>query len=415
MRVLPWLVAAGVLLLVGCGGSSSSVSNTPPVLDINNHLHLIVNRGISSQHGVTNGIYTTVTVCAPGTSNCQAIPDVLVDTSSEGLRILSSSLCSGAAGPCLGLPAVADSANNQLQECVGFADGSYVWGSIDGADIEIAGEKGLSVPIQVISSPNSSPPVPSSCGAGGPNDGTVDQLGANGILGVGVFRQDCGSACTTSTPPALYYVCPGGVCSVASVLLNSQLQNPVWTFPQDNNGLSITLPSIPDTGAQTADGYMTFGIGTQKDNAPILLAQVYSTDSNGDIKTVYDNATYGGTFFNTSSAANYFLDHATLGIPDCTDYASYYCPGSTEQYTVTNAGFGGGSAPVTITVANGDTLFTANSGQNAAFSNLAGDSGTDPSSDYFDFGMPFFYSRTVYIGIEGQTSPGNFVGPYYAY
>ncbi len=35
-------------------------------------------------------------------------------------------------------------------------------------------------------------------------------FGANGILGVGLFQQDCGPACTSAnqTIPAVYYDCP---------------------------------------------------------------------------------------------------------------------------------------------------------------------------------------------------------------
>src|SRR5579863_253292 len=39
-----------------------------------------------------NGAFTTVTICEPGTSTCQAIPGILVDTGSVGLRVLQSAL-----------------------------------------------------------------------------------------------------------------------------------------------------------------------------------------------------------------------------------------------------------------------------------------------------------------------------------
>jgi hypothetical protein len=50
-------------------------------------------------------------------------------------------------------------------------------------------------------------------------------------------------------------------------------------------------------------------------------------------------------------------------------------------------------------------LFAANP-TFAAFNNLGSDSGTGPSTDFFDFGLPFFFGRRVYIGMM----PGQFSG-----
>ncbi|HVA01328.1 MAG TPA: DUF3443 family protein, partial [Terriglobia bacterium] len=71
--------------------------------------------------------------------------------------------------------------------------------------------------------------------------------------------------------------------------------------------------------------------------------------------------------------------------------------------------------PVSFSIANADALFNANGGTNAAFNDLGGDSGTSPSTDYFDFGMPFFYGRNVFVGIENEPGPNGVVGPYWAY
>jgi hypothetical protein len=43
------------------------------------------------------------------------------------------------------------------------------------------------------------------------------------------------------------------------------------------------------------------------------------------------------------------------------------------------------------------------------FNNIGG-----PNSGSFDWGIPFFLGRTVFVGIEGQTSPAG-TGPYWAY
>ena len=402
------MITLATLALPGCGGSSSSPNPNPTPTKVDNTQPIQVNLGPANDY--PNGVFTTVTICVPGTSTCQDIPDVLVDTGAEGLRLLSSQVT-------LSLPAVTDNTNNQLQECVSFSDGSYVWGAVASADIKMAGEKGSSVPIQLIDSLNPTQyPVPNSCASGGgSNENTVAALGANGILGIGTFQQDCGPACTSSsTVPSLYYVCPNSVCQVTTVPLTYQLQNPVWTFPQDNNGVLISLPSVPDTGALTASGSLIFGIGTQSDNA-LGSAQIYTTDASGNFQTTYNNVAYNNSFIDSGSNALYFLDSATLGIPECPNYAGWYCPATPTSYTMTNSGLNGTSGPVTLNVANAEALFLANGGQNAAFNNLAGDSGTDISSDYFDFGLPFFYGRSVFVGIENMTGPSGVVGPYFAY
>lgn len=404
------LSAAMALALASCGGggSSSSSSTTPTPSTTANTQAVEVNSGPVNDY--VNGIFTTVTICQPGTSTCQSIPNVLVDTGSEGLRLLSSAVT-------LSLPVITDNSSNGLQECVVYGDGSYNWGPIVSADIKLAGEKGSSVPIQLIDSSNPTKyPLPSACtSGGGPDENTVQSLGANGILGIGVFQQDCGTSCTSTSTmpnPAPYYLCQGTVCSAATVPVNSQVQNPVWTFPQDNNGALVSLPSVPDTGAPSVSGSLIFGIGTQSDNA-LGGAQVLLTDSNGNLQTVYQNVSYS-SFIDTGSNALYFLDATTLGIIDCPDNTSFYCPGSTQTYTVTNTGpNNGNTSQVTFNIANADSLF-ANSA-NWAFNNLGGDSGTSPSTDYFDFGLPFFYGRNVFVGIENMTGPNGVIGPYFAY
>jgi hypothetical protein len=171
------MFSAGLLVLIGCGsgGGSSGGSSAP----VNNTQAVQVNLGPANNS--TNEAFVAVTVCVPGSSNCQTIENVEVDTGSEGLRLLSGQVS-------LSLPAVADTSGNALQECVSFADLSYVWGPVVSADIQMAGEKATSVPIQIVSA---SPafPVPSNCisGAGATDDNTIAALGANGILGLGVF------------------------------------------------------------------------------------------------------------------------------------------------------------------------------------------------------------------------------------
>lgn len=407
---LYFLLLAGLLGLAGCG-TDSSLSSLQGAL-VNNTQAVEVNLGPAGN--TVNGIFTSVTICEPGTSTCQTIPNVLVDSGTEGLRLLSSATT-------LSLPAVTVN-SNALQECVSFADGSYVWGAVMSADIELAREKARSVPVQLIDS--SSPtqyPVPSACTSGGGSDlNTVAALGANGLLGIGLFRQDCGLTCTLLTRPNMYYLCPSSGCQSTTTPLRSQLQNPVWMFPQDNNGVLISLPSIPDAGARTVPGLLIFGIGTQSNN-DLGSAIVYTADANGNFTTTYNGIAYTQSYIDSGSDAYYFLNSVKVGMLPCTNNPGLYCPSLPAlnyppTFTVTNAGQNGALGQVTFSIDNADLLFSANGGLNAAFNDIGGPSGAIISPlDYFDFGVPFFYGRNVFVGIENKTGPNGVVGPYWAY
>ncbi len=392
------LILGIAAFLASCGGGSTTTVPPTRTTPVNNTVSVAVSAGPDSL-GAVDELFTTATICVPGTSNCQTIPYVTVDTGSEGFRVLSSVLS-------LSLPQEMSAAGNPLGSCIAFADNSYVWGPVVTADIEIAGEKASSVPIQVIGAA-SFPGVPASCNTGGQADDTVLTLGGNAMIGVGVFQQDCGSACAAavSEVPDVYYSCPSTGCSLASVSLADQIQNPVWKFAQDNNGLEITLPTVPATGSVTVSGSMIFGIGTQSDNA-LGSAQVYTTDDYGNFSTTFNGNTYSSSYLDTGSNGLFFLDSTTVGIPDCSDAAGFYCPASTQSYTATNTGVNGASGSVSFSIANADSLFNT---ANSAFDDLGGD-----NAGAFGWGLPFFFGRTVFVAIQNQTTPAG-DGPYWAY
>jgi hypothetical protein len=240
----------------------------------------------------------------------------------------------------------------------------------------------------------------------------VQALGGNGILGVGAFGYpyDCGSYCTDPSNLAVsgypYYVCPGGqACS--AVTTSAQAANPIVSFSsKDNNGVLVTLPSVPATGAAsgTVSGSLIFGIGTQSDNALASSATVYALDEYGNIPTfTYSGVHYASptnySVLDTGSNAFYFLDATTLassGIIECSDAPGFYCPSSAIPFNVTAYGANSTSGTITFSIVNADTLFASG---NAALNDLGGDSGTSLANDYFDFGLPFFFGRTVYVGM----------------
>ncbi len=399
-------IVCGLALAIACGGGGSSTPPNTIVTSGSNVQPVSLNSGINGNYA--NGIFTTVTVCVPGTSTCQIINNILVDTGSIGLRLLSSS----AGGQFnLTLPVENDLSNNAVAECTQFLDGSYLWGPIRTADIKISGETASSVPINVFGDPAFTS-IPGSCSSNGTgtNDNNLAAFGANGVLGLNIFAQDCGSFCVSGgTPPAgLYYSCPNSGCVSAFVPLNLQVMNPVPLFATDHNGYIIELPSVSSSGAVSASGSIVFGIGTQSNNA-MSGVTVFPLDSQGLFTSTYKGTGYSFSFLDTGSNGYFFLDANTTGIPTCADLQNqFYCPSSTQSVTATNQSSVNPSIGknVTFSVANTDNLFNS---QNFLFSNLAG-----PNPSSFDWGLPFYFGRNVYEAIEGQsTSGGN--GPFVAY
>jgi len=383
------LVFAQSMVVRECGsnGAPTELQNVQPV---------VVNSGPANEY--INGLFTTITLCVPGqSSNCQTIGGVLVDTGSSGVRILSSALT-------LSLPQQTNGAG-PVGNCGEFADG-YTWGPMVSADIQLAGEQANSVPIQVIGAPGF-PGVPNNCASTGPAENTLETLGANGVLGIGLFRQDCGPACLGGgdSNPGLYYACPSA-CVPTVEPLALQLQNPVWMFPADNNGTVIQLPAVPASGAASTNGSLIFGIGTQSNNA-LGSAKVSMTDLAGNFTTSFSGTSYGSSYVDSGTNGYFFLDSATTGLPVCPDTADFYCPPTTAAFNAVTIGANGTQTPVAFTIANGDQQL--NTLAFTAFSALGG-----PNAGGFAWGLPFFFGRTVFTAIEGQATSGG-PGPYWAY
>jgi hypothetical protein len=392
-RLLAFAPLAVFLGLVGCGGGGldSSGGTTPVPPSGSNVAPITVDAGPAAAQGDINMPSVTVTICAPGsTSNCQTIDHVELDTGSYGLRILSSVL-----NASLALPQENTDTGGAVLECTQFADG-FSWGPVKTADIQITGEAAASVPVQIIGDP-AFPGVPNTCSSSGPSEDTVATFGANGILGVGPFIQDAG----------LYYTCTSGICSELTALdLNLQVSNPVAFFAADNNGVIVELPAVGTGGSGVITGSLVFGIGTQSNNA-LGTATVYTVDANSGVFTItYKNQAFDFSFLDTGSTANYFDDSS---IPTCSSNA-FYCPASTLSLTASVTGVNSTSNSVAFSVANAENLFTGDPSA-VAFSNLGA---SNSMSGSFDFGLPFFFGRSVFVAIAEQTTPGG-NGPYFAF
>lgn len=391
-------------LPVGCGGGGDSTTAPPasggsggsPGSSGSNVQPITVNGGptasIPGGYIYPNAAFTSVTVCVHGTSNCQTIDGVLVDTGSFGLRLLSSALT-----PAL---YTTPTAGSNLGECVQFVDGSYLWGSVQTFDVRLAGELASSVPIHVLDSNFYTIPIDCSSGGGAEEDDLMS-LGANGILGIGPIQYDCGSACApggVSPPTAAYYECSAlSGCQATFVNLSQQVQNPVALFSTDNNGVIIELPAVSGPTA-SLNGSMIFGIGTRSNNA-LGSATVLTLNQYQSINTIYNGTFMPYSFIDTGSNGYFFPD---ANIPQ--DIYGWYIPATTRNLTATNEGYNGMFSTVSFSVGNADNMFSANS-NDAVLNTLAG-----YTYGYFDWGLPFFYGRNVYTAI---TPDGN--GSYWAY
>jgi hypothetical protein len=411
------LAAAFMLFVAACGGggggsssapASPSVTSTPSASGSSNSSSapaaatnvatISVDSGISN---VPNMPFVSVTVCTPGTSSCQTIDHVLVDTGSWGLRVFASQLPASVA-----LPQEADASGNALAECMQFFDG-YTWGSVRTADVQIAGETAASLPIQVID-PNYAS-VPASCANTGAARNTPSALAANGVLGIGVFKHDCGAACAQQAVEGTYYTCPASGCASLAVAEPLQVANPIPYFATDNNGAIVSLPAVSGDGAPSVAGQLIFGVGTQGNNG-LGSAQALGVDaSTGDFTTVQDGTTYTKGMIDSGSTGIFF---ATSEMSPCAaPNAAYYCPSSSEQFSALNEGDNGVSSTVSFSVGNAAAM-AASLGGDAVLPLLAGPAFV--TSNVFDWGLPFFYGRSVYTAIEQQSTPGG-AGPYFAY
>ena len=390
--------------MVSCGGSGddlgSSGSGSGTTAPANNVVSVTVSGGPSNN--ALNVLYTTVTLCLPGTSNCQTIDNIQVDTGSYGLRILAPVLT-------LSFQVAALSNGSALVECTSFVDG-YSWGPVAVADLQISGETASSVPVQIIGD-SRYPSVPADCSGSAPMaEDTVAAFGANGIIGIGPFPSDCGEFCAESVPePAIYYACSTeSNCTATTVPEASQVPNPVTLFATDNNGSIITLPSAPSAGTTTLTGSLIFGIDTQSNNASgtETVVPIATSGSNaGFITTVFSGTTYAESFVDSGSNGYFFTDSS---LTPCTDsgFTDFYCPSSTASLSG-ELQLASGTSTVDFDVASAEQI-------NATYFVYPGLGGTNPTADSFDWGLPFYFGRRVATAIDGYTTSAG-SGPYIAY
>lgn len=411
-RFQVFLVGAVAACLAACGGKaaysgSSSSPVTPPAANV---VTAVVNGGPNNNS--VNTMYTTVTICAPGsTTNCQTIDNIEIDTGSSGLRILAAALTAN-------LPIQKDSSGNSLAECTQFV-ASYSWGPVALADLTVSQETAANLPVQIIGDPNFAT-VPTDCANTGAAQDTVAAFGANGILGVATQAQDCGSACAVPNTLGFYYSCSSATnCVAVAVPLGNQVQNPVTFFATDNNGVIIELPAVAATGAASATGALVFGIDTQANNASGSGTVLGLQTTTGFLSVSLNGTVYPGSFLDTGSNGIYFTDPS---LTQCTASGlnGFYCPASTQNFSATICAYdpsgscsGTAQKNISFAIGNAESLFNGNATY-TVFPTLGGTFPPNQIQNPVDLGLPFFYGRNVYVAFEGKsTTAGS--GPYVSF
>ena len=328
---------------------------------------------------------------------------MLVDTGSTGLRLLSEVV-----SPSLNLSRVTAPSTLPLLACAQFLDHTFAWGPVVNADVRLGGKTAQGISVQLVGEPVFNR-LARTCSSGTAVD-DVATLGAKGVIGLGLFKEDCGTLCTSVTNNGTYFTCATTSCTAAVPTragIARQLKNPVPLFASDNNGFLIDLPAVASAGAVSLNGSLIFGIGTQPNNQ-VTSSRVLTTDASGNFLTLLSGQALEKSFIDTGSNGLFF-DASTIPVCSTGASSSFYCPDALLTLSATQTGTNSASNTVVFSVENAAAYFA--SPEKSVLPSLAGTIG---NARTFDWGLPFFYGRRVYKGIEGQPSVIG-TGPFYAF
>jgi Protein of unknown function (DUF3443) len=370
---------------------SEARAHTPNVLPIK----IAREYGYQDSWGQNNTPYVSVTLCEPGTKNCETIDNVLLDTGSIGLRIFPSAIKK------LHLETELSPSGDSLGECINFAGFQSYWGPVEIADVLLGKDQASRIPVQVIDS--TFPGVPKTCTQLAENP---YQTASNGILGIRPFVTDCNGKNNCAGGDMSYFSCKSSNCTdiSANIPVNLQLPNPVAALAKDNDGFSISLPSVPDTGAKELEGRMILGNESGDSSGLIML----DTDSQGYAKIQINGKPYSGLI---DSGTTTWVLPSDSTYPMCSgNLSSSLCPATPMTLAIEMLGTNGSTiASVSAKIGNTQTLSATD---NYVFDNLA--DSFNVFSQTAVLGIPFFLGRTIYFGIDGKNSSMG-SGPYFAY
>ena len=402
-------LSALLTLIASCGGGGGGTNVIPQVIATPgppNVEPIVVDRGpaLLSNRAV-NIPYVTIQICN-ASNQCQTIDHIEVDTGSSGLRILSQALS-------INLP-VATLGGKALAECTQFADGSS-FGPLAVVDLTLpTSQKTVSnLAIQVIGAPNY-PNVPSDCpGQRGERRRELrrQRHPRRRALHPGLRQRLRGCRLPGRLLLHLRHACdlPGrrGAAGTAGLEPGQLLRR------RQQRRDRRAARGVGHRHARPLAGSLVFGINTQTNNtfgsASVATA---STD------LAYVQATYNGTVFDngaldSGSNAVYFTDNS---ITQCTTAVGLYCPNATLNLSATLKGANGTVLTAPFAVANAESELVANPNA-AVIPNIGGQLPSAVSGSTaieFDLGLPFFYGRNVFTGMEGHPA-GGYTGPFYAF
>ncbi len=392
------LVLTTVVLCVSAAASGQPVpSNSIPVVV-----------GDGGPYGVVaNQAFISIKLCQPGTQVCQIIDHIELDTGSVGLRIFKSALGG------LSLPNAKDGAGNNIGECFQYGGGETYWGSIEAADVRMAGEVARNIKVQIVDYDFEQIPA----GCPNPDKDSTDTR-ANGVMGTNLFNGECYGADCEAGAVGLdddglsYYSCAAGQpCTAISMPLAMQLQNPISLLSgRDNNGYLLQLPFVGASGTSQEQGQLIFGIDTQPNNRSSQASHVIRIANDGyfTANLQMNGITLNGVRGMIDSGTDFWNLPAKLGAAVCADaWSPYLCPEAPETLNVSIPDVNGNPTNVVaISIANAQASMTDS--QAVAYTNIAMESSIAPgqadlASEVY-LGMAFYYGRTVIEQIGTKSS-----------
>jgi hypothetical protein len=346
----------------------------------------------------------TITVCTPGGDQCKTIPNILLDSGSDGLRLFANTLPSG-------LPKIS-STSESLSICSTLGGGVSLWGPFVTGDVILGTERATGVPIQTIDPGFSKAPDGCSNLAQGPES----FFGLNGILGIGGGLRDFSKI--SKAPTNGYYACTDDSCRKCPIdqtlswntcgsgfPASPKDYNPIGFLPSDNNGWILQLPAPPEEGIASVTGTLTLGLGTRDNNAAPSTLTIFHIDSKGYLSVLFQDTVYNAVL--DTGTAEWLFPKPLDGVSRCGDsgaLAELYCPATPQIFQATL--FNNKVSPM-ISKEIDFELENLHSLQSLGANTVSGLS--LPSSSIVDgsflLGMPFFLGRTVYYGLSGAQTP----------